>query len=582
VPLYGASRLGSLTHLNDGTAAGLDDYRYELNDHLGDARVVFHRPTTTVDVETMELSGVPGRAAFLNDDRYRVAVSGAPSGDYVARLTDSQPAGQELKRVLSVSKGDTITFSALAQWKQNAAAGGNSTTPFILAGAAAGLAPLSQRGPEGQTAYQTNSPNWLSLLAAGLGFTLGGGNQSASLGSSSLTGWLKYRVLDESGTEQASGRDYLLGTGKWEYLQTGVRIAQAGTIEVMAGTSGSGEAVYFDNLRVEQSGGLIVQEQHQYAYGAPLPGLSYVVGSKRYRYGYQGQYAERDDETGFESFELRLYNSRVGRWLSYDPEGQHDSPYIGMGNNPIINIDPDGGLDGPWGIAAKLHPLAEVTVSGARQGMSTLARLGLQAGSSILRTGEWYGQYTKGFYQGAGAGLHDTGSWAVGLLPGTSRHSWKETGQGFSTLATLSNPYSADGMIMRAQLAASGANYIKNVPNMNPEDFGYDMGYTSEKVAEIWISHKAIPVLKSKIGLPTLGISSKYFSPISKMLKDGPMGKVRIPRVYTPVMRGGRLIMSNNLGTATGKWTTMGVRLVLWPSAGQYLPQSSKGVSGSW
>ena len=383
VPLYGASRLGSLTHLNDGTAAGLDDYRYELNDHLGDARVVFHRPTTTVNVETMELSGVPSRAAFLNDDRYRVAVSGAPSGDYVARLTDSQPAGQELKRVLSVSKGDTITFSALAQWKQNAAAGGNSTTPFILAGAAAGLAPLSQRGPEGQTAYQTNSPNWLSLLAAGLGFTLGGGNQTASLGSTSLTGWIKYRVLDANGNEQASGRDYLLGTGKWEYLQTGVRIEQAGTIEVMAGTSGSGEAVYFDNLRVEQTGGLIVQEQHQYAYGAPLPGLSYVVGSKRYRYGYQGQYAERDDETGFESFELRLYNSRIGRWLSYDPEGQFNSPYVGMGNNPVSGVDPDGGFAVPL---PKFRPSG----SGAASGLSSLAKWGMRIGSSLLRTTSSY------------------------------------------------------------------------------------------------------------------------------------------------------------------------------------------------
>ncbi|QKG59093.1 hypothetical protein GKZ68_20645 (plasmid) [Hymenobacter sp. BRD128] len=358
VPLYGSGRLGSLTHLNDGTAAGLDDYRYELTDHLGDARVVFHRPTTTVDVETMELSGVPNRAAFLNDNLYRVAVSGAPSGDYVARLTDSQPAGQELKRVLQVSQGDTITFSALGQWKQNAAAGGTSATPYILAGAATGLNPLSQRGAEGQpTTYQTNSPNWLSLLAAGIGFTLGQDNSPASLGATSLEGWIKYRVLDAQGQPMLdaqgyplAGVDYLLGTGKWEYLQTGVRIPQAGTIEVMAGTSGTGEAVYFDNLRVEQTGGLIVQEQHQYAFGAPLPGLSYMVGNRRYRYGFQGQYAEHDSLTGFESFELRLYNSRVGRWLNTDPKGQFISPYAGMGNNPISSVDPDGGWS--WGGAA--------------------------------------------------------------------------------------------------------------------------------------------------------------------------------------------------------------------------------------
>ena len=192
VPLYGASRLGVLAHLSDGSgtnATGTDDYRYELNDHLGNARVVFHRPPTRVQVETMELGGVPAAAAFLNADRYRVPVRGAPSGDYVARLTDSQPAGQELKRVLAVTRGDTVTFSALGQWQQNAAAGGTSATPFLLAGAATGLNGLSQRGAEGQpTAYQTNSPNWLSLLAAGIGFTLGQG-APASLGATSLEGW---------------------------------------------------------------------------------------------------------------------------------------------------------------------------------------------------------------------------------------------------------------------------------------------------------------------------------------------------------------------------------------------------------
>ncbi|MGI4760326.1 MAG: hypothetical protein ACRYF0_06450 [Janthinobacterium lividum] len=412
VPLYGASRLGNLTHLADGTATGRDDYRYELTDHLGDARVVFHRPTTTVEVETMELSGVPPRAAFLNDNLYRVAADGAPMtaggprNDYVARLTNSQPLGQELKRVLEVTKGDTITFSALAQWNQNATAGGSSITPFVLVGAVAGLNALSQRGPEAQTAYRTTAPNWLAQLAAGLGFTLGRGNKAASLGATSLEGWIKYRVLDKQGNQMldAQGRDlagvdYVAGTGQWEYLQTGVRVPDNGVIEVMAGTSGSGEAVYFDNLRVEQTGGLIVQEQHQYAYGAPLPGLSYVVGNRRYRSGYQGQYAEHDSLTGFESFELRLYNSRIGRWMSYDPEGQFSSPYVGMGNNTVSGLDPDGGFSGtePWGIAAKAHALGNVAVTGSRATLSAWARIGVQAASSTLRVGErfaqGYGQY---------------------------------------------------------------------------------------------------------------------------------------------------------------------------------------------
>jgi hypothetical protein len=44
-----------------------------------------------------------------------------------------------------------------------------------------------------------------------------------------------------------------------------------------------------------------------------------------------------------EAFQLRLWDGRIGRWLSPDPYGQHSSPYLGMGNNPTGTIDPDGG-----------------------------------------------------------------------------------------------------------------------------------------------------------------------------------------------------------------------------------------------
>ncbi|MCL9807664.1 hypothetical protein NAT51_19230 [Flavobacterium amniphilum] len=47
-----------------------------------------------------------------------------------------------------------------------------------------------------------------------------------------------------------------------------------------------------------------------------------------------------------EAFELRLWDGRLGRWLTVDPMGQYFSPYLGMGNNPISRVDPDGGMDG--------------------------------------------------------------------------------------------------------------------------------------------------------------------------------------------------------------------------------------------
>lgn len=67
------------------------------------------------------------------------------------------------------------------------------------------------------------------------------------------------------------------------------------------------------------------------------------AGTNDYRYGYQGEFAEEDKETGWNAFELRMYDSRIGRWLSVDPEGEFWSPYNAMGNDPANKTDPTGG-----------------------------------------------------------------------------------------------------------------------------------------------------------------------------------------------------------------------------------------------
>lgn len=76
-----------------------------------------------------------------------------------------------------------------------------------------------------------------------------------------------------------------------------------------------------------------------YPFGEQLPNRNSNSGN--YRYAFQGQ--ELDGEIGMEAFQLRLWDGRIGRWLSPDPKGQFHSPYLGMGNNPIGSIDPDGG-----------------------------------------------------------------------------------------------------------------------------------------------------------------------------------------------------------------------------------------------
>ena len=42
-----------------------------------------------------------------------------------------------------------------------------------------------------------------------------------------------------------------------------------------------------------------------------------------------------------------MYNQDIGRWFAPDPYGQYHSPYLAMGNNPVSQIDPDGGYSMP-------------------------------------------------------------------------------------------------------------------------------------------------------------------------------------------------------------------------------------------
>jgi len=123
---------------------------------------------------------------------------------------------------------------------------------------------------------------------------------------------------------------------------------------------------HLGNVRVviggtKQSNGQadVVYYSDYYPYGSPL-----TLATNDYRYGYQGQYAEVDKETGWNNFELRMYDPAIGRWMTTDPYGQYDSLYVGMGNNPVSSVDPDGGLDGdpPTGDPTKAKPYEPVKV----------------------------------------------------------------------------------------------------------------------------------------------------------------------------------------------------------------------------
>lgn len=94
-----------------------------------------------------------------------------------------------------------------------------------------------------------------------------------------------------------------------------------------------------------------------------MPGRTYTAGTS-YRYGFNGK--ENDNEVKGEGntldFGARIYDSRLGRWLSGDPlEAKYPmhSPYNYAANNPNLFIDRDGN---DWIISISQDKSGNITV----------------------------------------------------------------------------------------------------------------------------------------------------------------------------------------------------------------------------
>lgn len=110
----------------------------------------------------------------------------------------------------------------------------------------------------------------------------------------------------------------------------------------------SEQQAYFDNMNLVMTNGLLLEEQHYYAYGLPIAGLSSLAANAtKHRQRYQGN--EYIEEQGLEwmDFHNRQYDPQLGRFLGIDPladaGGQQVlSPYHAMGCNPVTMVDPLG------------------------------------------------------------------------------------------------------------------------------------------------------------------------------------------------------------------------------------------------
>jgi RHS repeat-associated protein len=85
----------------------------------------------------------------------------------------------------------------------------------------------------------------------------------------------------------------------------------------------------------------IVQEDHYYPFGMRLAGLSTNSGNDN-KHLYNGKELEDDFNLHWYHYGARYYDPQLGRWHAVDPADEYHSPYVYVGNMPIIAVDPDG------------------------------------------------------------------------------------------------------------------------------------------------------------------------------------------------------------------------------------------------
>ncbi|MNE02155.1 hypothetical protein D3C80_946210 [compost metagenome] len=165
-------------------------------------------------------------------------------------------------------------------------------------------------------------------------------------------------------------------------------------------------------------------------------------GTDDYRYDYQGEYAEKAKETDWNAYDLRMYDAKIGRWLSVDPKNQYWSPYVGMGNNPVSRTDPDGGLDGWYN-----DENGNATFNKDVNSQGDLATLGIK-GSYI---GQSFSGHDKNGYGIAGDKFGNLSMSLPEVEVSTQRDFWRN--------ATKNNPYMPtqffDGIGIQVTFSAS-------------------------------------------------------------------------------------------------------------------------------
>lgn len=191
------------------------------------------------------------------------------------------------------------------------------------------------------------------------------------------------------------------------------------------------------------------------------------VENSDYNYKYQGKEKLLANGYNMYDFGSRMYDASVGRWFNTDPQNQFGSPYLAMGNNPVMVVDPDGEL--AWFvpiIAGAIIGAASTAIQNPRADFSDIFNGGLLgAGNGAITSG--LGSLLAGAPALVSAGAH--GIVQGGFSMGNGGNFWTgaATGFGSSLFASATSNWGPAAQIASGGLSGglvselTGGNFIE-------------------------------------------------------------------------------------------------------------------------
>lgn len=332
LPIYGATKIGT-------TFKNPDHYKYiyELTDHLGNVRALATKlgmqatasmETENETYEEQYFDNIDNR----NPNKYRSGNESVVTNatyQFGPATTFRVKAGDEVSLEVFATYDVAETFSALPLTEALKNSLGNQANGGVV-------------GVEGGSL----SGGVTNVIDDLLGLVSGNQDEPKA--------YLQFVLLDENFSRIVTPEvSYKAVTGNFdadesnfEKLELSFAVPADGYVYAYI-VNESDKVIHFDDFTQSVIGPRMIRATDYYPFGAVAKVWNNPeqTQQEKYRHGYQGQYAEADSTTGWNAFELRMYDPLIGRWLQVDPARQHASPYLSMGNDPVNKVDSDGGED---------------------------------------------------------------------------------------------------------------------------------------------------------------------------------------------------------------------------------------------